>query len=137
MPIMTGRCLCGKASYTADGEPIRMAACHCKTCQRHLGTAFSSVIILPRAAVVVAGDLATYSQPGGTSGEPFHRRFCPGCGTPVLWEREGSPRVVILAGTLDDTALFQPTENMFCEFAQSWVTLSPGMRNSPGYPPPE
>src|SRR6476660_7424625 len=102
VPRMTGRCLCGQTSFTADGEPVRMAACHCKTCQRHLGTAFSEVIIMPRESVAVTGVLSTYTQAGGTSGEPFHRRFCPGCGTPMLWEREGSPRVIILAGTLDD-----------------------------------
>jgi len=90
---------------------------------------------MPRESVAVTGVLSTYTQAGGTSGEPFHRRFCPGCGTPMLWEREGSPRVIILAGTLDDAGVFKPTENLFCDSAQDWLPLPPDMAQHQTYPP--
>jgi hypothetical protein len=131
---MTGRCLCGQVQYRANADPVSMLACHCKTCQRHAGTAFSTLVVVPREAVTITGNLTTYTEPGGTSGEPLHRRFCPDCGSPILLEREGSPRVLITAGTLDDTSIVKPDRNIFCESAQSWVTLSPDMRNFPRYP---
>ena len=134
MPTMNGRCLCGQVHYSAQAEPIAMLACHCKDCQRHLGTAFSTLVAVPREAVAITGNLKTYTAPGGTSGEPMHRHFCPTCGSPVIIEKEGSPRIMILAGTLDDTSFVKPTMNIFCESAQSWVQMSTDTENFPGYP---
>ena len=133
MPNMTGRCLCGQVHYAGDTEPVVMMACHCKTCQRHSGTAFSTLVAVPRDAVSITGDLKTYTEPGGVSGEPLHRRFCPNCGSPVILEREGSPRILLLAGTLDDTSFVKPSVNIFCESAQSWVPMSPEMKSFPRY----
>jgi hypothetical protein len=130
---MTGKCLCGQVQYTANAEPVAMMACHCKTCQRHSGTAFSTLVVVPRETMTVIGNLKTYTEPGGMSGEPMHRRFCPECGSPVILEREGAPRIIILAGTLDDTSFVKPSMNIFCESAQSWVPMSPDVKNFPRY----
>ena len=135
MPKMTGRCLCGQVRYTGEAEPEFMRCCHCKTCQRHLGTAFSTLVAVPRGSITISGSLKTYTEPGGTSGEPMHRHFCPDCGSPIIIERDGSPRIVIMAGTLDDTSFVKPTMNIFCESAQSWVPMSPDAQNFPRYHP--
>jgi hypothetical protein len=133
MPKMTGKCLCGQVHYSGEAEPIVMLACHCKDCQRHLGTAFSTLVGVPREAVSIEGNLKTYTAPGGTSGEPMNRHFCPNCGSPIIIEKEGSPRILILAGTLDDTSFVKPSMNIFCESAQSWVPLSSDTQNFPRY----
>ena len=65
----------------------------------------------------------------------MHRHFCPNCGSPIIIEREGSPRIVIMAGTLDDTSFVKPTMNIFCESAQSWVPMSPDAQNFARYHP--
>jgi len=135
MPRMSGRCLCGQVQYAGEAEPEFIRCCHCKTCQRHLGTAFSTLVAVPRASIAVTGSLKTYTEPGGTSGEPMHRHFCPNCGSPIIIEREGSPRIVIMAGTLDDTSFVKPTMNIFCESAQSWVPMSPDAQNFARYHP--
>jgi hypothetical protein len=135
MPNITGHCLCGQVRYESKGEPVFVQSCHCKTCQRHSGAAFSTLIAVLREMITVTGDVRTFTEPGGTSGEPIHRRFCPNCGSPVTVEREGSPRVLLFAGTLDDTGFVKPTANIFCESAQSWVALSPDVPNFPKYPP--
>src|SRR5437899_11866971 len=36
----TGGCQCGSVRYVLTTEPIRLAACHCKECQRQSGSAF-------------------------------------------------------------------------------------------------
>lgn len=133
MPNMSGRCLCGGIRYAGEAEPIFMRACHCKACQRYTGTAFLTVVAVPRNAIKITGKLKTYSEPGGTSGLPVHRRFCPDCGSPVIVEVEGSTRTGIMAGTLDDTSFVKPATNIFCESAQSWVPMSPDARNYPRY----
>jgi len=37
-PFAKGHCLCGAVSYTINANPLRMAQCHCKDCQRASGT---------------------------------------------------------------------------------------------------
>jgi hypothetical protein len=129
----SGGCLCGAVRYEADAEPLRQFVCHCTRCQRHTGSAFLTAIAFPRGSVRVQGALKTYTEPGGTSREPFHRQFCQDCGTPILLERQGAPRTVIAAGTLDDRSLFQPTTNLFCDFAQDWIVIPREMENLRGY----
>ena len=133
MPRMKGGCLCGAVRYEAEAEPIFVRACHCKECQRFTGSAFVTAVAVPREAIRITGNMRTYTQPGGTSGLPLHRRFCPVCGSPVVVQVDGSARMVIMAGTLDDTAIFRPTANIFCEEAQSWVPMSPDMEQHPRY----
>jgi len=80
---------------------------------------FLTAVAVPRRSIRVTGSLKTYTEPGGTSGLPLHRRFCPACGSPIVVEGEGSTRIVIMAGTLDDTSFVRLTANIFCESAQS------------------
>jgi hypothetical protein len=133
MPKITGRCLCGSVQYAGEAEPIFMRTCHCKPCQRFTGTAFLTAVAVPRGSIRITGSLKTYTEPGGTSGLPLHRRFCPACGSPIVVEGEGSTRTVIMAGTLDDTSFVRPTANIFCESAQSWVPMSTDAENFPHY----
>jgi hypothetical protein len=133
MATMTGGCLCGAVRYSIEAEAIRTIVCHCTTCQRHAGSAFATLIAFPAGSIAVTGTLKTYTEPGGSSGEKFHRRFCPDCGTPIILEREGAARTLITAGTLDDTSVVKPTVNLFCASAQPWVPITPDTQNLPGY----
>jgi len=135
MAKITGGCLCGAVRYSteAEPEPGRTLVCHCTTCQRNSGSAFGIFVFFPADSVTVAGSLNTYTEPGGASGLPMHRRFCPTCGTPVIVQREGAPRLLIAAGTLDDTSIVRPAINLFCASAQSWVPITPDTQNLPGY----
>ena len=92
MARITGGCLCGAVKYSTDAEAIRTVVCHCTICQRHVGSAFATLMAFPAGSIAVSGKLKTYTEPGGTSGEPFHRRFCADCGTPIIYEREGGER---------------------------------------------
>ena len=61
---LTGRCLCGSVTYSADADPIVQAVCHCTNCQRQTGTAFSVVVGVPRAALTVEGATRVERSPG-------------------------------------------------------------------------
>jgi hypothetical protein len=133
MTTITGGCLCGAVKYSIDAEPLRTIVCHCTICQRHIGSAFATLTAFPAESVVITGTLKTYTEPGGVTGEPMHRRFCPNCGTPITVQREGMPRLLIAAGTLDDTSIVKPAVNLFCDSAQSWVPITADTENLPGY----
>jgi hypothetical protein len=102
-------------------------------CQKHSGTAFLSGIAFPADGVVVTGAMTTFTMPGGQSGEPMNRRFCPRCGSPIMIDKDGTGRKLIMAGTLDDKSLFKPAINLFCEQAPTWVVMPEGTEQLPRY----
>ncbi len=123
MANMTGGCLCGGVRYTLTGEPALTGICHCRNCQRYTGSSFEAVVVYPSNSVALQGELKTY-QDTGDSGKPVYRRFCPNCGSGVMAEAEAMPGLAImLAGTLDDTASFEPGMEIYCSSAQPWVQL--------------
>ena len=121
MTEITGGCLCGKVRYTLTGEPLATMVCHCTHCQKQTGTSFSILLAAKSAAVSVTGTLASYADEG-SSGQPIRRKFCSTCGSPILSEPDVAPGMVFLkAGTLDDTKGLNPTKEIWCQSAQSWV----------------
>ena len=69
MREMTGGCLCGKVRYLANADPVVVAVCHCKNCQKQTGTAFSVLVGVPKSAILIEGRLKTFHD-RGDSGQP-------------------------------------------------------------------
>ena len=135
MTHITGGCLCGAVRYSIEADPIpgRQILCHCVDCQRQTGTAFVSGIAFPSNSVTITGTMSTFTMPGGQSGDPMRRRFCTSCGSPIVIEKDGTGRTLIMAGTLDDKTLFKPVTSLFCEQAPSWVVMPKETENLPRY----
>jgi len=118
---ITGGCLCGRVRYTIQGGSDFAGICHCRNCQRYTGSAFEPLMVFPSDVIQVEGDLKTYDDKGDSGGK-VHRRFCPNCGSGVLAEVEVMPGVtIVLAGSLDDPAVFKPSVEIFCSSAQPWT----------------
>jgi hypothetical protein len=134
MARYTGGCLCGAVRYSIDADPIadRQILCHCVDCQKHTGSAFVSGMAFPADSVVVTGEMTTFPKPGG-NGEPMNRRFCTRCGSPIMIDKTGTGRKLIMAGTLDDKAQFKPVVSLFCEQAPSWVVMPKDTQKLPRY----
>jgi hypothetical protein len=124
----TGRCLCGKVTYSLEGDLIATALCHCDHCQRQGGGAFSVNLIVHESQLTIVGDLTTYEETGEHGDAVYvRRRFCPSCGSPIVSELSLSQGIVaVKAGTLDDRSEVQPTVEVWCVDRQPWVEL-PGM----------
>jgi hypothetical protein len=121
MATITGSCLCGKIRYRAEAEPKFVSLCHCRDCQKFTGSAFATVVALPKAALTVTGDLKAFTKPGD-SGKPIARFFCPDCGASIMDEAEALPGIVMIAaGTLDDASWVKPRSEIYCASAQPWV----------------
>jgi hypothetical protein len=124
MPQFAGGCLCGKVRYRAEVDPAFTGICHCRNCQKQSGGVFSVGIGVPHHALIVQGQLKTFSDKGD-SGKAVYRRFCPSCGSSVLTEVDAMPGVIMIAaGTLDDASWLQPSLQMYCDSAQPWVKLA-------------
>jgi hypothetical protein len=133
---LEGGCLCGKVRYSAEAEPIFVGVCHCSTCQKGSGTAFNTVVAVPKPAVTTTGSVSTYEGRGDT-GNPTYRRFCPACGSPVAVEAAIMADVVMIpVGTLDDASSVTPAMQIYCDSAQSWAVLEGGIQRFPKMPMP-
>lgn len=122
----SGGCLCGAVRYRLSGEPAMVAVCHCSTCQKNSGTAFSTNIAMPEGTVEITGDsLTTYEQRADTDGPPFFRSFCSRCGSPISGHGEAYPAIVFIkAGTLDDPSWVKPTAHIWHAEKQPWVKIA-------------
>ena len=120
---ITGRCLCGGVTYSADAEPVAQAVCHCTDCQRQTGNPFSVIVGVPYAALEVSGDtLATYSTTGEDHGGKTERNFCSACGAPVFSIAAAAPEMAFIkAGSLDDASWLEPAVEVWTRSAQPWT----------------
>jgi hypothetical protein len=121
----TGGCLCGAVRYTVSCEPLWVAVCHCRNCQKQAGSALSVVAGFPRSALAIEGELTTFED-RGTSGQTVYRRFCGRCGSPVVTDTpraEAADLIFIKAGTLDDVSQLKPTTHYWTKRAQPWLAL--------------
>jgi hypothetical protein len=137
MGKLDGGCLCGAVRYSSEAEPAFTAICHCRDCQRQIGTAFSIVVGVPRGDLeLTGGTLSTFTTVGEEDGRERQRQFCSGCGSPIVTLTPGLPDVAILkAGTLDDTSWLDPQLEVWGRSAQPWVEPMEGrprMERGPG-----
>ena len=99
--MLTGSCLCGAVAYEADAELARIVHCHCRTCRKTHGAAFSSVTAVPREGFRWTQGEA---QLGAFESSPGKfRRFCTRCGSHLMAERVAQPVVLLRLGCLDSS----------------------------------
>jgi hypothetical protein len=120
---ITGRCLCGSVTYSADADPVAQAVCHCTDCQRQTGNPFSVLVAVPRDAFEVQGStLASYTTIGEDHGGETERKFCSACGAPIFSFAAVMPEMVFLkAGSLDDSSWLEPAIEAWTSSAQPWA----------------
>jgi hypothetical protein len=126
MSELKGQCLCGEITYRCASEPIVTGLCHCRNCQRQSGSSFSVNVVVPKGSVTFEGSALKVRDSVGGSGLRAQRIFCGTCGSTLLTATEAIPEwEFIKAGTLDDTSDVNPTIEVWCESAQSWVEAAP------------
>jgi hypothetical protein len=119
---ITGRCLCGGVTYSAEAEPIVQAVCHCTDCQRQTGSPFTVFVGVPRSAFKVEGDtIASFATTGVDHGGDTQRHFCSTCGSPIFSFSPLAPDVALIkAGSLDDSSWVEPAAEFWTSSAQTW-----------------
>ena len=129
--IREGRCLCGAVRFKATGEPINVRICHCRTCQKAMGSPFYARALYPDTALAVEGDTVGYA-----SSATLNRVFCKTCGTRLFsWRKNGTAASVALA-VFDDRNAFAPTEHIWVSEKMNWVKIDDGLPQYPQGPPP-
>ena len=131
--VHEGGCVCGAVRYRVKGHPVFGAVCHCRFCQRRLGSAFATVAYFDAANVeILHGDLAEYEHHSDESGRWLKMRFCTRCGTTVTHTTEGRPGMrAVAVGTLDDPGWLRLDRHIWVRSKRPWVSIPPGVSVHP------
>jgi hypothetical protein len=125
--IREGGCLCGAVRFKAEGEPVNVRICHCRNCQKAMGSPFFARALFNQSALTVEGETARYP-----TSEQLDRVFCPKCGMRLFsWRKVGATRAGVALAAFDDRNAFAPTDHMWVTEKMDWVRLDDGL---PCYP---
>jgi len=120
--IREGGCLCGAVRFKCEGEPVNVRICHCRNCQKAMGSPFFARALFDQKAIAVEGSTARYA-----SSEALDRVFAMPAARGCL-PGEGNPAVAGVAlAAFDDRNAFAPTEHIWVSEKMDWVMLYDGL----------
>ena len=124
-----GGCRCGAVRYALDTDRLPLTyACHCLDCQTWSGSAFSQQAIVGEAAFSVTGKVAQFDLPSADGLRISHQMACPICFTRVWNTNSSRPgRVVIRAGSFDNSHRLTLAAHMWTSRKQPWLKLKPAV----------
>ncbi|HUY28965.1 MAG TPA: GFA family protein [Candidatus Binataceae bacterium] len=118
---LTGGCKCGKVRFRMEVAPIITHCCHCRTCQKVSGSAFSINAMIETDRLTI---LEGAPQPfQGADGQKA--LLCPDCGF-SLWSyhpKFGDAIAFVGVGTLDRGERLPPEAHYFTRSKHPWVVL--------------
>jgi hypothetical protein len=117
-----GGCLCGAVRFRTEGEPLNVRLCHCRTCQKAMGSPFFARAVFDQRALTVEGDTGRYP-----SSEMVDRVFCKTCGTRLFAWRKNPAVAGVAIAAFDDRNAFAPTEHTWVSDKIDWVRLDDGL----------
>lgn len=132
---LTGGCNCGAIRYSIAEKPLAVIACHCRSCRKQSGAAYSVNLVVLVGSMAVTGNLTAWNDTDTESGKPVAREFCGTCGSPIRSVPASSPGIFsVKAGTLDAPGSFAPMMHVWTESQLDWVVLPaelPSFRKGP------
>jgi hypothetical protein len=87
--------------YEADEQPEAVVICHCRSCQKSLGSGVNFELLwAPGKFRVTKGTPGVYRHAGG-SGKILDRRFCAECGSALWLTGDRFEEIGVFRGSLD------------------------------------
>ncbi|MEK9684301.1 MAG: GFA family protein [Rhodospirillaceae bacterium] len=118
MSGFSGGCLCGTVRYRVEGDPVRVANCHCDDCRKVTGASFATNVFVKEDQLIIDSGTTKSYQHRSDSGNIMTKKFCPECGSQVFSEGTGSPGVVgIKVGSIDDASSIKPQITVYASRA--------------------
>ncbi len=104
--MLTGSCMCGSVAYEVSAVPGPIVHCHCTTCRKAHGSAFSTVTNVPRDKFRWIRGESLLRRFESSLGKQRH--FCSLCGSHIVAEREGTGTILLRMGCLDTPITDRP-----------------------------
>lgn len=130
MAKLTGGCLCGAIRYEVNGDPVRVANCHCDDCRKATGSSFATNAFFKEDDITVLQGEPKSFQHTADSGNTMTKQFCGDCGSQLFGMGSGRPGIKnIKVGTIDDASSIRPQVNVFASKALPFTILSEDTEN--------
>ena len=113
-----GGCLCGAVRFKVEGEPLNVRVCHCRNCQKAMGSPFFARALFPQSALKIEGETTHYP-----SSATLERVFCKRCGTRLFARRTNGTAAGVALAVFDDRNAFAPTEHIWVSEKMDWVQI--------------
>ncbi len=113
-----GGCQCGAIRFATRAAPKFVANCHCRSCRKATGGAFSTWVGFND------NDVRWLKEPPAfyASSSGVRRGYCPACGTPLSYSGEQwAGETHFLIGAFDEPNDFAPRTDVFTEDALPWA----------------
>ena len=134
MPKLSGKCLCGNISFTADTDIQNCYNCHCSDCRRASGAAYQTLVFIDRSALKISGTPKVFTH-AADSGSVMEKHFCPDCGSQMFGHNQSRPdRMSIRAGVLDQSESVTPSANLFLASKIGSTPTDPDLDGHAGMP---
>ena len=128
------RCLCGAVELEVAVPAFWAWHDHSETTRRAHGAAYATYVGIWRSKVRVkkgATSIARYEDKDAGS----IRSFCRNCGSPLMYERSRSPKMVNIPRALfKDRTGREPLYHIAVEELQEWTYLGEPLKPLKGYP---
>jgi hypothetical protein len=129
-----GHCLCGFIRYRAEGEPVLVAYCHCRSCTLASGAHAVAWATFPRDRFrITAGTPAE-----NPSSAPVVRTFCPRCGSALTYTHAERPgEIDVTFSTIEDPKVLVPMCHVWVSNKRAWAPIGddlPRFSEWPGSP---
>ena len=122
-----GGCLCGAVRFKCEGEPLNVRVCHCRNCQKAMGSPFYARAMFEPQALTVEGETAFYP-----TSPAIERVFCKACGTRLFTRRTNGTATGVALANFDDRNAFAPTEHIWVSEKIAWVCIDDGLTQYEG-----
>ena len=117
MTQLSGSCLCGGITYSANADIKMIINCHCTDCQKATGSVHGTMVFVEEDKVSINGNPATFDHPAD-SGNTLTKMFCNDCGSQLMGKNTGRPGMIGLrAGGIDQKELIKPGADIYCSSA--------------------
>ena len=121
-----GSCTCGAVRFEIEGTLGPFGFCHCRTCRKASGTAFTANASVKRENVRFLNGEDTIRRYESSPG--VFRCFCGTCGSPIYKESAEAPGTIrIRLGTLDTDVGAKPLAHAFWDEKADWYDLKGDM----------
>mgnify|MGYP000011004604 CR=1 FL=1 len=118
--MINGSCLCGEIKYEISGPISSIVHCHCQTCRKAHGSAFSSVAAIQDSDFHLTHhhSLKSYLSSSGK-----HRFFCSNCGSQIYAKRENTPHIILRLGSLDSDIESPEKAHIWVSEKANWYNI--------------
>ena len=114
---LTGGCQCGAVRFRLTAPPDAASVCHCRMCQKAVGSPYGAYAPMARDALVFSRGAPKLFR----SSDIAERGFCGDCGTPLTYRNVSSERISVTVCSLDDPNAVAPEFQLDAGSAVAWV----------------